>query len=276
MIIPLGELIQKGFKLYRDNFIVLLQYLLLTVAPMVVFFLIAAPIYWSGQYLDLLGNLVLLLIIIPLALLIGFLLFLLSLWFNFNLMRAVHTVYLGKKAKPLKESLKESIKVLWPGLGTTILAGLYITGPLLVAGVLGLLLNLVFAGNTFIGIFVMLLFIYAFVHAFYFSIRLVFAVYESVLNNVNIKESIASSQKLTNGRWLEVFFGLLVPALIVWIGLMILNFVIMGLTSLLGNTGELVAGLISYIISFLVTPLTMAYVIILFVEAKKNPAKPKA
>ncbi|MBI5222380.1 MAG: hypothetical protein HY980_02690 [Candidatus Magasanikbacteria bacterium] len=289
MLISVSELLKRAAILYRDNFATLLKYLLLTLIPAAVLtgiisavFLI--PVFLSTPWSDLrLWQIAAIVIVVGVIVIIASIA---SMWLNFNLMRVIGKLYRRETVDSVAITTKQSTKVLWKGIGTSIVSGLYVIGPFLAACVLFYLHqyaipeignNPIFhALNIVVGILLGLLALYGVVHLVIFSIKLTFAVYETVIAEKPVRGSLDFSLTMTKNRWGAILWRLLGTIIAVMAVYLIAAFILNIPFSLLleKSVAHTIAGFLSQLISFFITPFAMAAGIILYEEVKKlGPAQ---
>lgn len=271
MLISISELIKRSYNLYKDNFQTILKYLLLAFAPSVLAVLIMA----SGMLLfKAAGDFVtgpIIFVLLPLAAIAFIIIVILGIWFNFALIKIIDLLNKKTGIPAMKDALNSAKAVVWRGLGATILISLYTAWPIFL-GLCGFAISsFVFGPSMILKIIFGLITIYGIFHLVYFSVKLVFCVYAVVIDNKKVKESMELSRSIIKGRWWQMMWRLLVPALVVYVIIMLINVILTYVEGLFGNVGNNIAGFIAFAINFLVTPYVMAITIILFDEAKKTP-----
>ena len=302
-------LLKKAASLYLNNFAVIFKYLLLTLIPtlIVVFAFWIPSVFSENFYFAMLAGWWWLFCLTGAA--IAILVLALGMWFSFNIMRVIKKLYHGETIVPVLETTKETEKILWKGIGTSLLAGLYVAGPF-VMGVLLLIINMVYTNPAttvlllqtmpfvrttmsvsaflvkFGGVFTfylgLFLTLYGAVHAIVLSIKLFPALYETVLAEKPINESIKNSLTMTKNRWWAILGRLLLSGLVVWVvyilASLLLTLLVWTVFKIFGSTGNAVANLtynvLTQILSLLITPVPFAVAIILYEELKKlGPAQ---
>ncbi len=112
--------------------------------------------------------------------------------------------------------------------------------------------------------------IFGFFYAIYKSIQLVFAINFVMIDQTSIKEGLQKSTMITAGRWWGIFGRFFVSGLVIWLGLVVISFVL-SIISRMIPAFEIITSLIDAALQFLVSPLILSITIILFNEAKKTP-----
>lgn len=292
MLISVSELLKRAAVLYRDNFVTLLKYLLLTIIPAAIITVIASavvlvPVLLGTPWTDLRSwQLAVLIIAGVIVAVIAVAAIIASMWLNFNLMRVIGKFYRREPVDSVSKTTMDSKKVLWKGLGASVVTGLYIGGPFLAAGVLFYLhqyaipeigKNLIFhALNIIVGILLGLLTLYGVVHMIIFSIKLAFAVYETVIGERPIRDSLNFSLTITKNRWGAILWRLFGTVIVVMAVYLIATMILHIPISLLPEerVANTVAGFLDQLISLFLTPFAMATGIILYEELKKlGPAR---
>src|SRR3989338_4457138 len=289
MLISAVELLKKSVNLYTNNFVVILKYLLLTLIPT----LIAVLVMWIPTIFgDTFSSILIKFwwLFTAMGIFTFLLVALLGLWFSFTLMRVIKKLYHRETLSPLLITTKETEKVVWKGIGTSLLVGVYTVAPFVVGAIL-LILNrlaviLPFGILTPMSSAVVLalggiLAVYGSIHAIIFSLKLFPATYETVLAEKPTHESIKSAFALTQNRWLLILGRLLLTAAAVWFVYLVLSLILsLVLDSLLkifgivGGGTILIYNILMQALSLLVTPVAFATAIILYEELKKlGPAR---
>lgn len=304
MLISAVELLKQSVNLYKNNFVIILKYLLLTLIPMVIMTLIILipTIFSESFYLASLAGWWWLIGLTGAV--IAVLTFVLGMWFSFNLMRVIKKLHNGEVVAPIIETTKETEKILWKGIGTSLLTGLYTAGPFAI-GALLLVINMVYANPattvlllqtmpfvrttmsvaTFLvkfgGIFTfylgLLLTLYGAVHAIVLSIKLFPALYETVLAKKPINESIKNGLTMTKNRWWAILGRLLLSGVVVWLIYMVasllLSLILSAMSKIFGAAGgaiiNLIYSVLTQFLSLLITPVPFAVAIMLYEELKK-------
>ena len=217
-------------------------------------------------------------LLLPLLFLVFILIILLGFWFNFALMRVIDALYKKNAVSTLKIALIDARKVVWKGMGTIVAAGFYAIWPIFLS-IFGFALyrfaiQIINFNAPILDKVISILFglfgIYGLFHMLYYSIKLVFGVYAVVIGGGAIKESLKLSKLLTDKRWWGIFGRLIGASVVVYIVIMIINTVLTAVGGLIGGVGDKIATFLSSVVNLLITPYTVAIVVILFNEAKKT------
>lgn len=270
MLISIGELIKRSYNLYKDNFVIILKYLLLLLVPAIVIFvfmgLAMLPALAFGSAMG-----TMMFILIPLLLLVLLILAVLSMWFNFALIRVIDLLNKKIAVPTMKEVLKDAKSVVWRGFGATIIVSLYTAWPLFL-GLCGFAISsFAFGASAALRVIFGLIMLYGIFHLAYFSIKLVFSVYATIIDKKQIKESMSISKSLTQKRWWSIVGRTFVPMLVGYVIIMIADLIIVTVCGFFGKTGGYISTTLTSLLNFLITPYALAVVVILFDEAKKTP-----
>lgn len=289
MLISAIELLKQSVNLYKNNFVIILKYLLLTLIPT----LIAVLMMWLPQIfgIALYSTIVKFWWLFAAMGIFTFLLvFILGIWSSFNLMRVIKKLHNKEAVASVVITTKETEKVVWNGICTSLLVGVYTATPFVV-GALLLILNRLstilpfgflspMSSGAVLGLGGLLA-IYGSIHAIIFSLKLFPATYETVLAEKPTRESIASAFTLTKNRWWTVLGRLLLTAAAVWFAYMVLSLILTlilkSLLNIFGAEGAatvLIYNIFMQALSLLITPVAFAAAIILYEELKKlGPAQ---
>lgn len=219
MLISIGELLKNSWQFFRQNIRMVIKYALLSLVPLVigfagvVIFLPFSTALISGQ------DSTLIIVFGIIGLLFALAISYLSLWFNFAYVHAVHSKLTNNLDENIRLSTTATHPYVWRGFIGMIISGVYIAAPFLISLVLiGLssALNLSAHGliGNIISKLIILVAIYGFFHAIYYSIRLNLFIYEIVLQGKKIKPAILHSFTLVKGRWWSFFIRIFVLVLI--------------------------------------------------------------
>lgn len=280
-MIPFVELIKQTWKLYQNNFSLFVKYILISLVPGFAMFLLTMVIA-PGFFLMKLGNvsapfmvvLGILLAIIALAIIIVVIFF--SLLFNFAFIRAAYLCSKNQEVGTMKENLTKTNALVWKGLSTSILTGIYIILPLLIVlsgfaifGFLAKNLGATGVSNSIIQIIFVLLGIASVVYAIYMSIRLQFAVYETLFSDLKTKLAIKSSSNLVKNHWWAVFGRIIGTGILLSIALYIIGAILLGIGSI-NIVLMALFSLINWIVSLLVWPMMLLVSILVYNSLKDS------
>ncbi|MCX6740740.1 MAG: hypothetical protein NTZ49_05965 [Candidatus Parcubacteria bacterium] len=236
-LVDIGEILKKGWNLFKNNYQQFVNPLLILAGSYLVFMLVLGVMPYAETY----G--------IPMLLVIlGFLLFALayifiSLWITIVIIKIIANLYLSQPVEMRKiyeESFSKVPSYLW-------------------ANILNFLV--VFAG--------LILFV---IPGIIFSIWFTFAPYVNILADTDNKgvASLKSSYYLTKGRWLDVFIRLFVCGLVVGLASLALVLILVIpygiITFMVGENLilSIVYNILMSILSLILTPLSLAFVVILY------------
>ncbi|HYE60211.1 MAG TPA: hypothetical protein VEA18_03440 [Candidatus Kapabacteria bacterium] len=271
MLISAKDIIVQSLALYKGHFMTFLKFNLLSLVPYLLYIpmgLVGAVVaagFFSGN--------------IAMSLLIGggivlFLLFIaviyLGIWFNLAFLRAVASVVDSGTSHPVGQTVKESQPLILRSLWTSVVAGFYTAWPLLVAligwPVMSLLAKTVHfppVAVQIINVLFVLLGLYGIFHAIVYSVKLMFAYYNTAIDNHRTKDALQKSKDMVKNRWWGMLWRSLAPAFAFGVPLVI---VIM----ILGVTDNAVTSILSMVIQFLAMPLFFINILLLFMSAKKT------
>jgi len=237
MLISAGEIIKKSFILYKENWKLLLKYVLLLATPIVIF----SPLYLGMTATMIAGGTNRTLFIVYLALFI--IVALCSMWFSLALLRVIATRYLGHEVQSMKQELKTSKHLVFPFIGVYIVFSLIIFG--------GLLLLIV--------------------PAIIWGVWYAFFTQTVALDEKKGLDALKKSRELVTGRWWSVFWRITAPAVVFMSMSLILQLVLNIPTLITESVGLLLAGFVLNIIAnLLISPLSAIALTILFLELKKT------
>lgn len=100
----------------------------------------------------------------------------------------------------------------------------------------------------------------------YVSYRLIFSLYDTVIDNSSVIDSLSSSWELTKGRWWLVFRSYLLIVFVAFVPI----FLIVLLISFTGNL--LASKLVGNLLGFLVGPLMNVYWVLLYLRLRESAA----
>lgn len=248
MLIPSVEIIKKSINLYKENFNVFFQYALLFLIPNGVI-LALRPFLINATLNDTAQNSMLTTVYFLLILISWFA----SFWISAGLIRVLYAKYNGKEVKDIKTELLNVKHVLIPA----------------------------FLATTLSAIFVMLGIVLFIIPGLIFSIWFAFSIHEAVINEKKVVDALKSSKELVTGRWIAVFWRLLVGIIVFGIATAItasivgsiLGVITSGIAkdSSIYTPVRIIVSLIVSFVSILFTPLTNGVLVILFSELQKTP-----
>ncbi|MFH1790224.1 MAG: hypothetical protein ABH832_04135 [bacterium] len=247
MLIRPMEIIKQSLKLYQEKWRDFLPYLILLLVP----YIAIATISIVSLYLSvIISSSKFISSLIVLAVFVLSMLF--SLWVSISLVQLIHKFLNDKKTQPInwKELLGSNSHLMWPVIWTSAIAILIIIGGTILFIIPGII----------------------------FSIWYAFVSYEVVLENKKGMEALAKSKELVKGRWFGIVYRLFAPALIFIIAIIIVEsateyFLLFFLER--GLWMSVTTGFLNSLFNVIITPLTTTAVIILYMNAKKNPVETK-
>ena len=274
MLIKAWDIIERSYHLCRVNYKIFTEYILLNFASVTVMVLVQIAVI-PITLLSLMVNVYLGIALGIVSLILIVALILIGVIINFAFFRAISNGYMGLAPVSIWDNLKKSFKLLWKGIATMILYGLYCIWPLVATGIIYILVSLILKGgienySPIIKIGFLLLVVYSIVHLFFYYIRLCFSVFQAIIYGTAPIKALKESSAIVKKRWWKIFWRLLAPMLLFAVGGNLLS-------SILATIGEKVGGLVNFvmlilsiIIVLVITPLIMSAMIVLFHEAEKN------
>ena len=174
-------------------------------------------------------------------------------------------------------SLKQAYGHFWQTLGVSILVALF-TGLPLFTGTIGWVIvkfieQTKYANSgspmvlSLMSVLFGLLALYGMFHAIYFSVRLLFAIYEIILYKEPIRAAMQQSLTLTKGRWWPVFWRMFVPSIVFYTIAAIVAAVLTKILGLFISNLTLI-GLVELAVNVLVVPLIVLSGVILYDNVK--------
>lgn len=248
MLISPIQIITESLNLYQKHFKKFLIYALLFALPTALGVLLALG------YILIAGS------VNSVALLVGkgvmvLLLGIINIWIGMSLIEFIADVYSGDASSTIKGELQKAWKLLIPGILAALLTALITLGGLILLIIPGL----------------------------YLGMLLFFSLHAVVIEGKKPMDAVHASKELVQGRWWQVFWRVVIPAFIFGVALFIIN-LILGLPFdiLVNRLEEGTAiwwillggyGFVSYALSALLTPLTTAAPVILYLELRKTQIK---
>ncbi|MBI4992725.1 MAG: hypothetical protein HZC26_01120 [Candidatus Magasanikbacteria bacterium] len=272
MLISAVELLKQSLNLYKNNFVTIIKFLALLTIPTAIDIAIGFT------------NVTIIIVVVSIITRIIYF------WIIFSILRTINFICKKEKVGDIKTALKDTYKILWKGIGTSLLVGLF-TFALLLLFLIPLfftggfsdprILAAVMFGPLFIstiniydpmsmlvlGMFVV--FVLGMINAIFFGIKLSFAVYETVIADRPIKESIKFSMAITKDRWWTILWRFLLTAFVVSL---VYALFAAPLSQIFGI--GLLYNVFIQIVSLLLMPVAFAAATILYEELKKlGPAQ---
>lgn len=247
MLTPAGELISQSFALYKKHRQFFLRYMMLLFIPTAIITVISNLLAYIPE-----SDTFLLTGLYAIALLVATIV---GLWITIAFIRATATTILGKKPAEIKKEMQGVKHLIWPTIWVSFVVGLIILGGTVLFIIPGII----------------------------FSIWFSFVVYAIVLEEHTSTNAIKDSKAIVQGRWWAVFWRLVAPGffftIIVFIAQGIISFPInRALSGMSAESFSYIAllsllGLLSSLISVLITPLSTAAPTMLYLELKKTAKK---
>ncbi|MBI4427380.1 MAG: hypothetical protein HY569_02785 [Candidatus Magasanikbacteria bacterium] len=270
MLISAVELLKQSVNLYRNNFVTIIKFL----ALLLILTAIDLAVEFTG------------IPIIKFA--VSIIAKIIYFWIVFSIFRTINLIYNKEKVADIKTALKDAYKILWKGIGTSLLVALLASALLLLLFIplsftngssdprffVAIIFAPLFISNIYnpmsmlmLGMFVV--FMLGMINATFFGIKLSFAVYETVLADRSIKDSIKFSMAITKGRWWAILWRFLLTAFVVSL---VYALFVAPLSQIFGD--GLLYNVFIHTVSLLLTPVAFATAIILYEELKKlGPAQ---
>ena len=274
MLISITELIKKAFIIYFDNFKIILKYILLNIIPTLLSFVISFSIVYSAKLVGTFNSMILY-ILVPLFFVLFIAIFVISMWFNFALIKELQRIYQKIPTLGVKASLNETKHSIWNGILTSILTGLYSIWLLVASSVLLLVKLFILPNNlpkligSSLNVLIAISFVSGVIYLMVYGIKLAFSVFETILENKKAKEAINASKQLTKNRWWDVALRIIVPALLIYVSLGIINSISTGIGKMISDSAVLATDIINMLLNLLATPIGLIVGIILYQEIKK-------
>jgi len=277
-MISSSDIISRSFTVYKDNFVDYLKYIALNFLPALVSFTIfsifgvTAAISMGANNINGVASLSLgIFLVVASAILIAGLAF----WINIAFMHMIGLKDRGKDTEGVLNNFMAVRPRFWRAIGTSIVVGLYAGWPMIVTMTLYTLLTLGGVTNSTISLLFGLLGIAAVFYAFYYSIRLIFSVFHVILDDGGIMESINFSMEQVDGRWLDVFWRLIAPAVVFFLVVFISQLILTGILAVVDVA--VISGTIAlllFLIQVLVPPLYPTAQLVLYnnVVGKRDSA----
>jgi len=253
MLIPAKQIIVQSFSLYKNNWKKFISYLGLFFATTLIFSLFSVWLVQFDNSEKIIFN-------------TGFFIFcfialavsVFSTWISITFTRLIAKLSNNEIADAdVKQNLSATVRLIIPVFILSIIVGLIIFGGLLLFIIPGII----------------------------FGVWYAFAMYEIVLNDKKIKESLHNSKLLVKGRWWSVVWRLLAPTIVFTFITLMLNYILvlpLGIISRLVTldpnsfwmvTLDSTLQIASSIISVLILPLTITAPTILYLELRKTPVE---
>ncbi len=248
MLIQPLEIIKKTANLYKENFNVFLQYILLLLIPngtIAVLQPFVAKIALSDTATNsMLFNGYMVLVVIS---------WFLTFWISAGLIRVLYAKYTGKEVKDIKTELLNVKHLLLPAILASILTAIIVA--------LGMVLFII--------------------PGVIFSVWYIFSTQEVIINEKKVMDALKSSKELVTGRWFAVLWRLFATIIVFSIAMAIVTgttgVILSGLISVIGKNSSIytvamiIINLVVSFVSLLFVPLTTGVIVLLFSELQKTP-----
>lgn len=242
MLISAGDIIKNSLELYKKNWRALIPYLVLLFLPTLILSLLGVlgsvlSFYVPGTSLA--TNLIIL------AVFAASIIF--SIWTSIALAHELKNLLENKAALGWKVIFASSSHLIWPMIYTSILVGIIVLAGAILLIIPGII----------------------------FAVWYAFAVYAVIFDGQKGMSALKNSKNLVVGRWWDVAWRIVAPALLFGIATVILQYLILTPFNYMLTDDFILAvasALISTIISIIITPLAAASIVILYLSAKANPA----
>lgn len=243
MLISAKDLLLKSIDLYRKHLGRYLTYSALMAIPAILLSIAGASV---GILMVVTKSFFTgLIIFVVFAIIFSLLGFLLSLAF----LRTVADDYMSKPMVSIMNAAKQAVPMIIPAILVSILTSLAI-----------------FCG-------MILLFIPGIIFIIWFT----FSLHALILDDKHSVDALKYSRSLVSGRWFGVTWRLVAPLLIVYIGIVLIQWIFAGILDIQTDTAftfsipQIIYLAITTILSVIMTPLTVSIPTILYLELKKTP-----
>src|SRR3989339_1215276 len=267
-MISIIQLIKDSIQLYREHFVTIIKYLLLTAIPGALFLALIGPVAFLGPifFASLLANKIFLIIISVLFLALLVIAIYLAIWFNLSLIKTIARLYQKETLPSVKTTLIETRPLIGRGFKSSLLVAILVMFPLLISGILISLASYLGGGviTTFTRLFGFVVMIYGLVHVVFFSVRFLFAAYEVAINKAEAVASLKNSSAIVKGQWGKIFLRLIVISLIIYVAIILLTLILQLINQIVNVAGvAIITNVILQICSFFLSAFTICGVTIL-------------
>lgn len=242
MLIRAGEIIKNSWQTYLENWKKLIPYMLLLFIPNFVLGVAGVVSLYLDQFATsdafvMTNNLVVF------AVFVACIIF--TIWASMAVAKNLGSIIGKKTTLNYKESFSSTSHLIWPVVYTSLLVMVVVFGGLLLLIIPGII----------------------------FSIWFSFAFYAVIFEEKRGANALKASKELVAGRWWGIFWRLFAPGFFYALIFMVLNYSITYLLNLLltGFGFIIVNGVITSILSAIVSPLTALTTLFLYFSAKENP-----
>ena len=265
MVMPTGEICKRSFHLFKNNILLFLKYVLLSLLPPVLLLLFGGSALFitllNSVSMDQMGMILLGIFVILLLVIVYFYL---VLWFAIALNVVIYEKVQNKAVGSMKETLKKARPFIWRTTGSSFMASLVAMWPLFVAFVAFPVLQLITMKSgaplgslgTPVMILLSALGVYGLVHLVWFGVRLYFSYFGVLFESKKVMDSLRFSKTLVKNRWWAVFGRLLCLTLILLVSLMVFGGVFSFLEQINAVFGRLVEWFLGSILGVVFTIMT--------------------
>lgn len=243
MLISATEIIKNTWEDYKERWHDWMIFSLLIFLPAFILTLAGSFGTYINVYIPITKSLtnLLILILTVLAALVGF-------WSSLALL---HAAGLFKEAKQMEE-WREHYAAVLPNLWKAIYTSIFVAATVLFGTLLLIIPGIIF------------------------SIWFYFSLYPVIFKGIAGRPAMRESKSLVQGRWLGVFWRILVPNVFFAIFVFFTQIVIMGLFAYLSLSLEsemLLSNLVGAVLSAIIAPLTTLAMVNLYFDLKQNPVQ---
>jgi hypothetical protein len=241
MLLTAGEIVAKSWREYRENFHAWAIFGFIIFVPTFVLTLSGTFGGFLNVYLPattIMTNVLIVIIAVASAVL-GF-------WSSLALISAVIKYLQTKKTDHFKEHYSAAFTLIWPAFYTSLLVALFVLGGTILFIIPGIIV----------------------------SIWYHFSVYNMFTSGEKGFAALESSKKLVRGRWWSVAWRILVPAVIVGLGVILVQLVIDGVLRVLPVSAEsykVLGNIAQALVSSMIAPLSTLVSLNLFFSLRDNP-----
>lgn len=242
MLILAGDIIKQSWRTYVQQFKKLWPYMLFLFIPNLVLGLTGVASLYLDKYAST-GAFVLTNNIIVFAILVAAIIF--TLWASMALAKFLGQLITKKPIDGYRESFSATSHLIWPVIYTSLLVALVVLGGTILLIIPGII----------------------------FSIWFSFTYYTIVFEEKRGVAALSASKAMVVGRWWAIFWRLFAPGFFYALILMIASYFLSSIEKMFlgGFTYLIVNGIVSSILSVIVSPLTALTTILLYFSAKENP-----
>lgn len=243
MLIKAGEIIGNSWQYFAENFKKIAPYMAYLLIPNFVLGFAGIASLYLDRYATsdafvMTNN------IIVLAIFVASIIFML--WVTMALAKNLGSIVTKKPFLGYKESFSATSHLIWPIIYTSLLVVLIVMGGTILFIVPGII----------------------------FSIWYCFTYYAILFEEKRGVAALSASKSLVSGRWWKIFWRLLAPAIFYSVIFVVISSAATSLLKLImpiDFTFLIINGIVTSILSALVSPLTALTTVLLYFSAKENP-----